>query len=163
MFNSNIRTICLQPGIILYIHMYIYIHICISIFPYTLRSGIDVSPAIHLSEIFYSGLYYSSHLIYLYYDNCFLLFAYWLISRYHCIASESGCFCGFLILHEETFHLTFVLFFLCWHYEYSLLPLFLSHTHTRTHTHTHTHTQTTHTHTTAPAAFFSICEPVKVV
>ena len=54
MFNSDIQTIYLQPGIILYIYVYIYIyiHICISIFPYTLRSGIDVSPAINFQKSF---------------------------------------------------------------------------------------------------------------
>ena len=76
-------------------------------------------------------------------NNCFLLLASSLKSWYHCIASGSGCFCGFLILHEETLYFTFVLFFLCWHREHSLLPLFPLHTytHTQTHTHPHTHTQ----------------------
>ena len=34
MFNSDIRTIYLQPGIILYIYVYIYIYIYIYVFPY---------------------------------------------------------------------------------------------------------------------------------
>ena len=56
----------------IYICIYIYIHIIyvyIYIFPYTLRSEIDISPAINLSEIFHSGLYYSSHLIYLFLER----------------------------------------------------------------------------------------------
>ena len=34
-----------------------------------LRSGIDVSPAINFAEIFHSGLYYPSHLIYLFLEQ----------------------------------------------------------------------------------------------
>ena len=42
-------------------------------------------------------------------------------SRCYCIVTESECFCGFLILHEETLHLTFEFFLLCWLCEHSLL------------------------------------------
>ena len=52
---------------VLYIYIYIYIHIYI--FPYTLRSGIDVSPAVNLSEIFHSGLHCAMHLIYLFLEQ----------------------------------------------------------------------------------------------
>ena len=51
-----------------------------------------------ISKIFYSRLSYSSHPIYLFFEQ---------IPN----TNESKCFCGFLILLEETLHLTFSFFF----------------------------------------------------
>ena len=51
------------------IQLGVYMYFNILVFPYTLKSGIDVSPAINLSEIFHSGFYYPSHLIYLFLEQ----------------------------------------------------------------------------------------------
>ena len=69
----------------------------IYVFLYTLRSGINVPTEIIVSKIFYSRPSYSSHLIYLFFEQ---------IPN----TNESKSFSGFLILLKETLHLTFRFF-----------------------------------------------------
>ena len=138
--------------------------VCISIY---CQAQIDVSLAINLSEIFHSGLYYST-LLFIYFleefpntSKCFLLLACSLKSWYHCTASESGCFCGFLILHEETLHLTFMFFFFVGIVNIACsLSSPSAHTYTHTYTHTHTHT---HTHFYSSHLFSRSRNIVKVI
>ena len=135
--------------------MYIYIYIYIYVFPYTLRSRIDVSPAINLSEIFHSGLCYSSHHIYLFLEqipNTTIVFTSGLVANItislHCVWMRMFSWFSDSSWGDFAFDLRV---FSCWHREHSLLPLFPLHTHTHTHTHSHTHTLThtnTHTHNT---------------
>ena len=118
--------------------------VCISIY---CQAQIDASLAINLSEIFHSGLYYSSHLIYLFFGriskhfqmfftSC--LFAKIMISL-HCFWKGMFLWCSHSSWGDFAFD--FYVFFLCWNREHSLLPLFPLHTHIHTHnTHTHTHT-----------------------
>ena len=93
-----------------YIYIYIYM---------VIKKHIYIYIYIHISI---SGLYYYSHPIYLFFQqipNTIIDFlrsvrifhVCSLKSRYHCIATESGCFCGVPILHEETLRLTFEFFF----------------------------------------------------
>ena len=101
---------------ILYIYIYIYVYTYIYIYIYMV-----IIKHIYI-YISISGLCYYSHPIYLFFQqipNTIIDFlrsvpifhACSLKSRYHCIATESGCFCGIPILHEETLHLTFEFFF----------------------------------------------------
>ena len=60
-------TVIYTPSTSIQLSVCMYFHILA--FLYTLKSGIDVSPTINLSEIFHSGLYYPSHLIYLFLEQ----------------------------------------------------------------------------------------------
>ena len=123
-------TVICRPSTSIQLGVYMYFNILV--FPYTLKSGIDVSPAINLSEIFHSGFYYPVT-SFIYFWNNFqtrqLLFTSCLFAE---ITISLHCIWKRMIL---------------WFSDSSWGDFafdFRTHTHTHTHKHTHTHYYSSH-------------------